>query len=434
MVTKPTLLQRLSWAIEYLVFRVIEQVLRLLPLSWCYRLGQLGGLILFYLVKNRREAVVRNLNIAHGDKLTPTQIYPLAKKVFSANGANLVSSVRTATMSKQQIEKCLEIEGAELLDTFLQENNGAILILSHMGNWEVAARLNEICHGSAPSAAMYRPLNNIHLDKLVKSRREASNTKLFWRKDSVSDMLRSVRDGGILGILSDQRAGKTGIVVPFFGKLTSFAPLPAIYKKRTKSGLLSLTIKTTQPGKWKVTYTIEADKETPVNTADVANVVERIMSTSTIDCFWLQDRWRLRNKPFKIEGKTPVQHGLNTSSIVKPTPFALYVENTLDLDLAIIESLEKYRADQKLVIFTSSDTTINLPNTPIIKLPSFSREREFTIELEKHFTNTFYDFILLPTGFKLSLSLPYKCQSFPYNLRDLTSSFKNLGMIDSPLH
>lgn len=420
----------------------METLLRFIPIKLCYQIGQLVGIIGYHTIAKRRNSVIRNLNIAFGDKILPKDIPELAKKVFSTNGGNLVSSAKTATMSKENIAKCVEIEGTDLIDQFTKDNNGAITVLAHMGNWEIAARLNEIYYPDTPVAAMYRPLNNPYMDRLVKRRREKSNTRLFSKKDSIKDILEMVRQNGLLGILSDQRAGTVGIVTPFFGRLTSFVPLPDIYKRRTKCGAMSLSIFTVSPGKWKVIYKEEATNTTQINTADIADMVERIILHSPTDNFWLQDRWKLSEQPLELLGKTPIQFGKQSKNLIRQTPFAIYIDKITEANVSALEQLAACRPDLKATIFTTdlASASENLKsNAVIITSPPISRQSEFSEFAEAHFTNIFHDLFLLPEGSattecsELNLTLPYQLNQYSYNPMKLLASLKKLGMPSEPV-
>jgi KDO2-lipid IV(A) lauroyltransferase len=51
-------------------------------------------------------------------------------------------------------------------------------------------------------------------------------------------MARSLREGGYLGILVDQNAGRRGVFVPFFGRLASTTPAPATMALRFRAPLI----------------------------------------------------------------------------------------------------------------------------------------------------------------------------------------------------
>ena len=186
----------LLWKIEYFIFLALETLFRAIPVSVCYRIGSTLGSLSYHLVKKRRLAVIRNITIAYAGELDKKGVIALSKQIFACNGGNLVASIKTATMSLTAIKKCVTIEGGDIIERFTKENNGLIIILPHMGNWEIGIRMNEITYGDRESGAMYRPLNNPYLDALVKKRRQHSKAHLFSRKDGMTAPLHLIRKQG----------------------------------------------------------------------------------------------------------------------------------------------------------------------------------------------------------------------------------------------
>lgn len=415
-----------------MIYRCLETTFGLIPISLCYRLGQWIGTLSYYIASNRRASVLRNLTIAYADQLSQEEINQLAKDVFATNGGNLLSSVKSATMSKNAVQKCVTIEGGEILEQFAKENNGAILVLPHMGNWEVGARLNELTYGDRSSGAMYRPLNNPYIDNLVKRRREASGTQLFARKDSMPDALQLIRDGGILGILADQRAGKAGIITPFFGRLTSFAPLPDIYKRRTKCGIISLSIESVSPGHWKATYKAEATKETKLNTADIAGIIERLMNVSPADCFWMQDRWKLERKPLRLLGKLPIQQGLLSHSKIKVSLFAIYIETFQSEFTPTLQLLASSRPDLQLVIFSPQPFSAE-GNWKLQDCPAIDDSSKFSSFIQRELNQQFYDLLLVPSNTPSSSLTNLSVQHYLYDPAAMESSLHSLGLPSEPI-
>ena len=243
--------------------------------------------------------------------------------------------------------------------------------------------------------------------------------------------LQFIRDQGILAILADQRVGKTGQLTPFFGRVTSFSPLPQIYKKRTKCGLIGLAIITTAPGKWTIKYTFEADKDTDVNTADVASMMERIMRHSPADCFWMQDRWRLEELPLFISGKPPLLSPKLSEFSLKNQQFAIYVEQLDEELLPAIELLAQHRPDINLTCFTSTTPKVQSQHFETEECPSITdlnAFNQFFRELDKkHFT----DLLLVPMHYEASSQKRIegthtRVHSLDYN--DLLESLKKAGL------
>ena len=365
-----------------------------LPLRICYILGSWLGLLSGKILSKRRHAVERNLLTAFGDQLSPEELKQLSKDVFRRNGGNLFASIKTATMSLDAVKKCLIIEGADQLQQFVKENDGAIIILPHMGNWEVGVRLNEIVYGDLSSGGMYRPLNNPYLDSLMKKRRQLSGSKLFARNDGMAAPLQLIRDPGVLGILADQRVGKAGQLTPFFGRLTSFSPLPQIYKRRTKCALISLAIITEAPGKWRIKYTLEADKSSEINTGDVAHIIEKLMRLSPADCFWVQDRWKLETKPLFLAGKSPIIQPLLANSSFKKQQLGIYIDEIDPEQEPALKTLAEHRPDIELTIYSPNPNEYSSDTLNIVQCPT-RNDSEAVVKffVERH--NSIFTFLLL---------------------------------------
>ena len=423
----------LTWKCEYTTYRVVETLFRVLPLSLCYRIGSQLGLLSRLIIKKRRVAVERNLLIAFGDTKSPTELKKLAKEVFRRSGGNLLASVKTATMPLEKLKKCLTIEGTANIKEFITENNGAIILLPHMGNWEVGARLNEIVYKELPVGALYRPLDNPHLNALVKKRREYSGSQLFDRNDGIAAPLQIIRNNGVLGILADQRVGKTGLITPFFGRLTSFSPLPEVYKKRTKCALIGLAIITTAPGRWKIKYTLEADKNAPANTGDVAQIIESLMKLSPADCFWLQDRWRIDHKPLQLQGKTPIiQPQLHKASL-KAQHFGIYLESLDSNNLQVIDALALHRPDIDLTCYITHESSITSSNFKQICCPSLSNKDKFVTFFEQQSSKAYTDLLFLPNSSDLTYFENLHTKICPLDYQQLEQSLRDAGLPEQPL-
>src|SRR5258708_8597679 len=56
----------------------------------------------------------------------------------------------------------------------------------------------------------------------------------------------------MLGVLIDQHAGDKGVWTPFFGRLASTTPFPAILAKKTGAALMPVSIVTSGIARWRV--------------------------------------------------------------------------------------------------------------------------------------------------------------------------------------
>ena len=261
----------------------------LLPGPGAFRLGEtLGGWVCAFMPK-RRKMILRNLRIAfHGEKDLP-ELRKMVKATFSRTAGNIVSAAHTAKLSPEELEKVIDIENLDLLEKPVSEGRGAVILLSHMGNWEVLSRIVHFFPKGTNAGAFYRPLSNELMDKQVLDRRQADGTRMFSKRDNPLHVARFLKEGGVVGILADQRVGPQGEVVPFCGGLTRASPLPSLLARRSKSTVLALSVTTVKPGRWKASF---RPVEKPHSTLNCMRALGEVMKAAPVDVFWFQERWK----------------------------------------------------------------------------------------------------------------------------------------------
>lgn len=295
-----------KWRLEWLAQTGIEKLVGILPGPLAFRLGEVLGGLAWHCLPTRRRIVLRNLRIAfHGEHDLPA-LRVMARQSFRRTGANLLSALHSAGLSAAEIDSIVTVENPELAEAALSKSPGVVLMPCHMGNWEILTRIHRKLPSGHANGALYRPLNNPLLDARVLEQREKEGTRLFSKRDSFHQITGFVRDGGILGILADQRAGTHGEVARFFGRLTRCSPLPGLIARRSRCEVLGMSLTTAAPGKWRVRFHA---LNGPISTATCADAIERSMRDSPLDVFWLQERWRV-----DVRSRLPIRQWLGAES------------------------------------------------------------------------------------------------------------------------
>jgi KDO2-lipid IV(A) lauroyltransferase len=291
--------KRWKWRVEWLAQTGLEKLAGLLPGRLVFHLGEAMGGLAWHLMRERRQIVLRNLRIAfYGEYDLPT-LRKMARDTFRRTGANLFSALHSTQLSPDQISRIVTVENPELVGEALGRAAGLVTMPPHMGNWEILTRITRTFPPGYKAGAFYRPLNNPLLDQRVLAQREAGGTRLFSKRDSFHTVTGFLREGAIVGILADQRVGRQGELVRFFGRLTRASPLPALIARRSRSEVLAMSVITESPGKWRIRY---HPLDGPIRTATCMEALERAMKASPTDVFWLQERWKVfvsRSRPLR---------------------------------------------------------------------------------------------------------------------------------------
>jgi KDO2-lipid IV(A) lauroyltransferase len=133
----------------------------------------------------------------------------------------------------------LEVRGDDLVTQALAGGRGVLVLAPHLGNWEVVG-LHLASFG--PSVSLYRPPRIPALRSIVLEARQRSGASLVpTDRAGIGTLLRTLRAGGIGGILPDQVPpdGTAGLNVPFMGVPCFTGTLASRLLRR--SGALAIT-------------------------------------------------------------------------------------------------------------------------------------------------------------------------------------------------
>lgn len=365
---KPTMAHRL----EYALFRAVEGVLGMASLGTVARAGSLLGLAAWALSPKHRRLVRRNLRIATAtatEAPDEATLDRMVRETFIRAGANMLGSQRAATLPTAELREHIEYEGMEHVLTPLNAGRGVVLVWSHMGNWEVLAQLIREVGENIRGGPIYRPLENPLLDELTVQRRTQQGAVLFNKHDGFLGPVGLLREGGVVTVMTDQRAGGHGELCPFFGRLSSCTPLPALLARRTGSAMVTLSITTIGTGRWKLRVRPVPEK---AKTPEVLRHLETAMRDQLTDVFWFHDRWRVDTMmPLSFYTKEAPTEAAKEAKI--PTRFFATLPAGDPNAVAALTTLLELRPDTRIDLMDPGDLPA-LPDDPRIVRYPWDRE------------------------------------------------------------
>ena len=327
MASAPSLSKRLSWRIEYLGYRLMEGLIRHLPLELIDHTGSFAGRCLFHLSPHYRHLAVRNLRIAYGQEKSIEEIHSLAKKTCERTIANFLGTLKTIILPAEEIDQHVSLSGLEELTAALKKGKGAILVLGHMGNWEILNRLHQYLPAGTPAGGIYQPLKNPFVNEHLLKQRQQDGSQLFSKRDGFHGPASFVKNGGLLIIVADQKVHRSGIPIPFFNRLTPLSPLPSLLVRKANAPLFAAGIATTRPSHWHISF-----EEIPTpETITIIQALETQIRNSPTDYLWLHNRWKLiAHHPFDLD----IKKALPIPEATTPLQVLLLSDNKIDLATA----------------------------------------------------------------------------------------------------
>ena len=172
--------------------------------------------------------------------------------------------------------------------------SGCIMLTSHTGNWELYSHLAKH-YPEYRFGAVYQPLANPLIDRHFRTARTKSGVQLFDRRKQLLTAMRFLRGGGVVGVLTDQAAGKAGLWTPLFGRLTSSSTLAVRMSIRTGLPIVPVAIATVGRARWRLAISDEiypGNQGADVLTAKLNRVLEEQICRSPADWLWTHNRWK----------------------------------------------------------------------------------------------------------------------------------------------
>src|SRR6058998_1191008 len=289
--------------VVYLLFRAGSAIAAALPLPLLFAVGQLLGSCVWLVSGKYRQLAEGNVAIAFADEKSPRELRRLVRRHFQLLGANLLCSVKLTAMPPEKILERVTVENIEAMAREFRAGVPVVLVLSHLGTWELFAQLMPNFVGFVRNASVYQKLGNLYIDEHVRQTRSQTGLELFDRQAGFQPVIDLLRSGGGVGVLSDQHAGDHGIWTPFFGRLASSSPLPGLLAKRARAALIAAGVYTTGPARWRMVFTERFDQPgTTVAdiTARINQVIEEQIRVAPEDWFWVHDRWKTPQPNFLL--------------------------------------------------------------------------------------------------------------------------------------
>ncbi len=280
--------------VVYLLAAALVAVVRRLPLSVCFALGEAVGALMWVILPGYRRLARENLATAFAGEMSEREIRQLTFRHFKTLGANALSAFKMPAVPVADIPNHATIENLDLLRRLLDAGRPVVIAINHIGNWELYAQLVDAMPG-VKFGTVYQALRNPLVDELVNRDRRLRGVATFDRKKGFIAALALLRTPGILGVLVDQHAGDSGMWTPFFRRLASTSTLAATLAMRADAAVVPIAIHTVGRARWRVMISPEipwTHEEPEKLTYDINVALERQIRESPADWFWVHNRWK----------------------------------------------------------------------------------------------------------------------------------------------
>ncbi len=189
-----------------------------LPLPLLQLIGYILGCFFWLIPNKKRRITYINLSICL-PQLTAWQRHQLARRSLINEARTFLEIPALLSLSRERMQSLItDIHGLEYLEQGMQQGNGVILAIPHLGNWELIGLYASTRY---PMTSLYRPQHRSpELDNFVRSGRQRFGANLVATDaGGVRALYKALDNNELTAILPDQNPGRgSGVFAPFFGR------------------------------------------------------------------------------------------------------------------------------------------------------------------------------------------------------------------------
>ena len=228
-----------------------------LPLSILYLLSDLAFLVLYYVVRYRRQLVRENLRCSFPEK--DDQEILRIEKAFYHNLCDIfIESFKCLNISDKEMLQRVEVVNCELPERIAAEGKNIFMLLGHFGCWEWCQEVCMRYKNPKKSAEIYKQIGSPYFSSLMREVRSRWDTTQIEMKQTVRTILKWNAEGEpfLCGFIQDQRPDtKARDQVNFLNQITWYIPGAEEIAHKVGAELVYLDVEKTSRGHYRFTFT-----------------------------------------------------------------------------------------------------------------------------------------------------------------------------------
>ena len=285
-------MKKIAYFLEFILIKILFFFFQLIGYRLSSNLGFFIGRFIGPIFRSKK-IIIQNLkkaNIKHSE--SPSLI---ASNVLGNYGRIFAEYVYLKKFRNNELKKYVSIDGLEHLENLKKNNKRAVFISGHFNNFELMAM--EIEKAGIDLAAIYRPLNNVFLNKTMEQIRREYICKNQIKKGRAGsrEIIKKLIEGKSIALMIDQRV-REGEKVKFFDNLATTTTIPAQLVKKYNCELVPIYIERKKSNYFKIYISkpIKVGKTKSIQqiTEFLNQVLEKMILKNVDQWIWTHDRWK----------------------------------------------------------------------------------------------------------------------------------------------
>ena len=285
-------MRKFFYLIEFILIKLFFFILIIIGYKNGSNLGDFIGRLFGPMFRSKK--LIEN-NLEQSGIVDKKNYNKIISKIYGNYGRILAEYPFLKAFRNNKLNKFIEIDGLENLNKIKREKRRAVFISGHFNNFELMAL--QIEKAGINLCAIYRPLNNLFLNKTMEEIRENFICKNQIKKgrSGTRQIIENIKKGNSVALMIDQRV-REGIKINFFGKPASTTTIPAQLIKKYKCDLVPIYIERRKNNYFKMFVSepikIGNNKSIKEITEHLNKILEKMILKNVDQWIWTHDRWK----------------------------------------------------------------------------------------------------------------------------------------------
>ena len=285
-------MRKFFYLIEFILIKLFFFILIIIGYKNGSNLGDFIGRLFGPIFRSKK--LIEN-NLEQSGIVDKKNYNKIISKIYGNYGRILAEYPFLKAFRNSKLNKFIEIDGLENLNKIKREKKRAVFISGHFNNFELMAL--QIEKAGINLCAIYRPLNNVFLNKTMEEIRENFICKNQIKKgrSGTRQIIENIKKGNSVALMIDQRV-REGIKINFFGKPASTTTIPAQLIKKYKCDLVPIYIERRKNNYFKMFVSepikIGNNKSIKEITEHLNKILEKMILKNVDQWIWTHDRWK----------------------------------------------------------------------------------------------------------------------------------------------
>ena len=283
----------IKYFFEFLFIIILFAIFKILGLKISSNFGSFIGKTLGPFFRSKKK-IIENIRKALPEE-DAKNVEIIINKMWKNYGRILSEYIFIKKFRNSINENFITIEGEEILTEIKNKQEQVVFVSGHFSNFELMAMQLE--KSGINLAAIYRPLNNIFLNKIMERIRKKYICKKQIKKgkSGTRELLESFKKNYSVALMLDQRVSE-GIKSNFFGQPALTTTIPAQLVKKFRCKIVPVYIERINEVffKIKISKPIFYNENTSIEeiTLDLNKWLEKMILANPDQWIWSHDRWK----------------------------------------------------------------------------------------------------------------------------------------------